>query len=97
VTFLSKDSPDRFSELIKYWRQRFNNYVDYTFSSEYAREADKINYAIGLLLTFMTVYVLGFSPGKYFFYWIAFIQVSLFTKRAILFRHLGYHFYLIDF
>jgi hypothetical protein len=76
---------------------KIDEMVDFTFSSEFTREADKINYAIGLALTFSTTFILGASPGKYFFYWVSVMILGLFTRRSILFRHLGYHFYLIDY
>jgi hypothetical protein len=76
---------------------KFSKMIDYTFSSEFTREADKINYAIGCVLTFFTTYILGFSPGKYFFYWVPIMTLGLFTRRSILFKHLGYQFYLIDY
>lgn len=74
-----------------------DNFIDYTYTSEYARKADKINFIIGNLMIFTTIYLLGVSPGKYYFYWMASMLLTLFFKRSLLFKSLGYQFYLIDY
>ena len=78
------------------WRE-FKAFMDYTYTAEYAHMSNKVNYVIGHFVLFITVYLLGASPGKYFFYWISFLTVALVAKRSILFKNLGYQFYMIDY
>ena len=70
---------------------------EYTFTSEYVRQADKFYYNFSVFICLMTVYLLGASPGKYYLYWVTIIQAILYTKRFILFKHYGYHYFFVDY
>lgn len=69
---------------------------DYSFTSEYVRKADKLYFNLSVFILIITTYLLGTSPDKYFFYWIAGIQGLLYIKRFCLFAHYGYHYFMLD-
>ncbi|CAI2364957.1 unnamed protein product [Moneuplotes crassus] len=70
---------------------------DYTQTSEYARQADKVYYLIGCSITFVTIFILGKFPGTFYFYWLAFIEISMLLKRCHLYFHLKWEYFLIDY
>lgn len=71
--------------------------MDYTYTAEYSYKADKVNYVLGHFALLITVYLVGASPGKYYFHWISWFTLVLFAKRLILFYNLGYQFYMLDY
>lgn len=71
--------------------------VDFSNTSKYTRKADKVYYVIGCLLSFFTLYILGKYPGRLFFNWLIFIEFITVVKRWVLYKSLGWHYFMVDF
>jgi hypothetical protein len=71
--------------------------LDFMYSPLYIRLLDKMTFMVGIFIVLTTVYLIGASPGKYYFYWIGIIWPLLLIKRFFLFSKLGYQFYFTDF
>lgn len=68
-----------------------------TYNSKYIRQSDKIQYTLGVVWVLTTVYLLGSSPGYYFFYWVSLMNTVMYAKRFIYFFQYDYQFYMIDY
>ena len=76
---------------------RLSTMYEYTFTSEYVRAADKFNFTLSIFIILTTVYLLGVSPAKYYLYWVTFMQLALYIKRGLYFKHYGYHYFMLDY
>lgn len=78
-------------------QKKKKQYEKYSQTSEYTRKADKIYFVLGCLITYISFYMIGRYPGTYYFYWLVFLEIFLFTKRFLLYKSLKWHYFLIDF
>jgi hypothetical protein len=70
---------------------------EYSYTSEYIKEADQYYYVFFIAYLVFTAYLLGCSPAKYFLYWIVIWQLCLYGKRGYIFYCYNGHYHLLDF
>lgn len=79
---------------IKNW---INDLLSHTYNSKYVRNLDRTYYMFNLVCMFTTIYLLGASPDKYFFYWTLGMHIVLCFKRLVYFWQYDYQLFLMDY
>ena len=99
VEHISKDGFDTVTlkSILNKLNEKKKKLIEFSNTSRYTRQADKIYYVIGGLLSFLTLYFLGKYPGTLFFKWIAILEVVTISKRYVYYKSLGWHYFLVDF
>lgn len=65
--------------------------------SDSVREKDSLYYIVGCIITFGTAFIIGKSPSKYYFYWVALVQMFLIARRYIEYRPKQWHYFFTEF
>jgi hypothetical protein len=92
----SKLNTEELGDMVRSLKSKIKHLNTFIKKSRYQGEEDELNNLIGCILTFTTVFLLGSSPCKHYFYWLAFVEIAMYFNRYWYYSQIKYQYFLID-
>jgi hypothetical protein len=93
---VNKLNSEDLGDMVRSLKTKIKQLNTYIKKSRYQGEEDELNNLVGCILTFTTVFLLGSSPCKNYFYWLVFIEIVMYCSRYRFYSQNKNQYFLID-